>query len=950
MISRTDAEKIAELIIKGLEKYAGKSSAAASAAASEKKYEEVKGRGGSLDKDPINKGGTIANAVVFRKNVEQASKHFSMSMGQTSIEFAKKIFHPFRSLKESKMRTILGGTEDIAAQLSGLQQELAQSLIDYVKDTGTDLSNFTKGTDQLNAFSESLFNITKDEEIAAGALNDVIDGLKNFEDSAGNVHNIFESLPQHIQNTINTINTEGMHRSKLNKDDEKAVKLYNEKKEALRELTGVINESADTIVQVGNEMAHNIDRMSQEVKKNIFFYGKMAASATAVSVFQYVEDSIFRFQSALGDTYNMAALALGTSHRQIQEGIIQYKDVLRMDSLQTGQGMYTSGTEEAIKHIANLGERFNLIGTEAFQFGMQLRESARLTGLSANLNEKSMLSFYDKMSTSLNMTIMEFGDFFNSLAHDSSFVSFANSMSIYGNRAQDALEEEITRRARMNKILGLSNDALRERLALENAKRWAPITEKYRSRIGASMLIGKYEEFLGVSLDKQQKSILSQYMMAPQSLDAEQSKIFESTIRPLLTLGPELVQQKINEMIKAAPESQKDALTQQLSVFQHLIGTFGGMGGELAFPVGQSAQALAQFNNIAQEYGKSQEDTLKDMVSGVAQIPGSELSDLFKVVSGESEATNEELLKANEKLGKGLEIYSDIRELLQGMALSVPGKLLAAAGSIGGGLLKSAFDAYFLRGVLTGSWGMGMKGAGSALGRGAVSALSLGAIPVAQTMGAKFVSMVGGAALWGPLFYQMGTWAGNAMYEAWKDKDWFIDFADSAFSRAEAYVKNLNPFSDEPAQIGYRENSIADKVDKFFSNLFSKEPSTEIVEKNTPDEVQIPSQSTETPKNYRDRDIEDREAQASVLDSILDSQQMGQEETLAQMLKHLKRLVEVAEKGDRDAEVVAEENRQYKLNLAESLEDIRGSGSLALRQANEQLGRMQGMTLITSGV
>lgn len=796
-----DAElrKIADNFGKQLADSAAKhfsASMSASPGKNQQQYQPSDGRGGKANRSPLRGGGEIGSSNVLKQEVDALSKAFhdaklttwiSKVGGNIKLLATGDWAKIGENITTRRIEAITGDAAKAAAGLSGVHKKLATGLIDYVKDNRTNIDELHHNTALLSEINKDLHKVGSSEEIDPGdkQFKNVIFNLENLTDAMGNSVDIFEEMPPHLRAALDSIEKEGLSRAKLKDATDDEIEAYNTKQEALGWVTQELETAADTIAHVGVQMTTSAAEMLSANKATIRKFMKGAAAAAGYGAFQFLDDTMYQYQTSIDRTYNTAAALMGMSHRQVQDAMLDYRDTLRSQAAMGGTDIYSDQSVETMKHIQSLGKTFGMIKDEAFRFGMQLKDTGRIMGV-ANMTEDNMMAFYGNAAKMMNMTVAEFGTHFNTMAKDPAFLAFINTMRLTGNATQESITEELANRIRMNKILGLSNENLQTRLNLENAKRWAPIVERYRSQIGVGQLIETYEQEMGVQLSEAHKAILLQKAFDPSTLTPEQQKIYTNEIAPMWTALPELLQEKLNKMAVDASDEDKQSVLDQIGVVKQMTALFGGMVNSELWTPDESLIASASLQNVSDATGLTKLEIVQAMADGTAKS-NEKLAGYIATIAGDDE----------DPIGKGFgmkglgvfqdtlsDIWGTVNQLASGAALSGTGKTISGLVGSGIGIAAEVWMHNRVMRVLGSMGGIAgknvgiMRKVGVALGGlssaagGGTNALLLNTMGLMKNLGA--LSLLTGT------FYAAYA-AGDALYNSVKDTDLFTDMADNVF-------------------------------------------------------------------------------------------------------------------------------------------------------------------------
>jgi hypothetical protein len=821
MIPLTPADQaaLAQAIIDALLK---KTSAAGVAGKQPAKPEVIVGRGGNSNRAaPLGAGGQIPGAIQFNKEVQELAKALnSHGIGNKLKQFGETLKGVAeaggitKSIVANQRMEMVEEAKAIMATQSGVFQRMSDSMIKYVEADGTNIKELSKLTNTISELRANWHKQTKDQFIEAGDVNfgALVDQLEWMETmDPTEFENLFTELPKSVFETIQKVRAQGFDASKLGPDE------IEEVQSALNAVSDALEQGALDIAEVGKSMTGQIADLAADHSKRMTAIMRGTYLALGSGIWQMAEDSLFRFQASIGDTYHKAAIGMGMSHREVQEGMLDYRDTLRMEAAKLGTDIYSSASEDRMREIQNMGETFGLVSDEAFRFGMQMMESASLTGLSATLNSTDMRRFYAESAKTMGMTVQEFGDFFNGLSKDSSFVGFVNNIKAMGGNTQKVLQDEMGRRMKMNKLLGINNEQMQQRINMENSKKWAPLVDKYKSKLGTGELLKKYNEAAGgKALTAEQMEIGKTWAFDPSQLTKDEWKVFNEQVMPLLTVGPELVNRKYEDAAKKAADRGDKAEAERLrglgNIEKSMLGVFGGLAPD-SFDTKAADVAYAKLGQLGEVSGGIPiEEVLTAISAGTLQA--GPMKDAVDAITGGNEKAMgmaDKQLKSIEGIEGMLKTYMFGKETARGVGASGAAKMIGGLTGAFGSLFMEMTKYRMLHKALTGetitytsmlkNLGGGIKetvtGAfsvfhnlGPKIGINDLAAAAgkhaaqmeaangaLGRFGVRLGTAGKMLGALGAIAAAAFIGWEIGKW----IYEAIKDSPWFTDAADKTF-------------------------------------------------------------------------------------------------------------------------------------------------------------------------
>jgi hypothetical protein len=788
-------------------------------------YADTPSRGSKLVSDDslLQKGGgKIPAAAALNRSVKEMSESFERAnrnifkkAGESVSSVINTAFHPlaaFSQKQKDRFEEIVGDTRQFADEQLEEHRKMVQHMIGYIEKPGTDLSKLSDTTNLLEEYNVKLHELANNTKSTSAEYGELFNKITNLQEATAGAVDVMGLLDDETQKTLKQMRTKGPTVvTDKSSDDDKA--QYAKEQQALGKLASAMEGSAEVMSEATQMVTTNIQRT---IEQHSMKMGTLMKSMAGVSVYgakNMMDDILFRYQANISESFHEAGVRMGMSQDEISQGLLRYRDTLRQEAMSMDGSLYDAANEEAMLQIADAGKAFGLIGGEAFSFGMRIKESAKFTGMAADLNTKEMVRFYKEAANALNVPIQEFGEIFNDMSKDPAFVGFANNLRLLGSSTQKVLVNEMKSRIKMNKILGLSNENMQQRLNMENAKKWAPIVEKYKSMMGAGQLAEQYERVLGIELSDDQKEILKKYAFDPSNLTAEQKKTFNETIAPLMEAGPALFQERYTQMIQNAQdrgdEAEANRLIAEKAQAQEILQLFGGFTGEM-FDVNRSEQVNAALNNLADKTGISKEEIMNQITSGTVNA---QLQQAMDTLSGANELLTGKESEGYEQTGgygMGTEFaYKEINEFVQGLTKSSLVQTFSGIGVAGFTLASSMLqNALLMKALTVGGLGQTAAKAGilskaftKVTGRfstfslnpfnktiaGAqvgVKGLDTGIRNATSGVAGSFKTFSGnllkvaGAAAMAYQVWELGTQAGTAMYEKWKDEDWFIGAGD----------------------------------------------------------------------------------------------------------------------------------------------------------------------------
>ena len=797
------------------------SSTAASSAngAKKSKYEDTKGRGGNLNKDSdkierlVAGGGKLPAARELNKNLKELTDSINKSGFKNSIKRAAEgineafdnLIHPKQShqARITNVRNqMLEEAEEFAAMQIDAQKKMLESVIKHIKEEGTDFGTIQKTAGEFEKATIKLHELSNETGDVRDGLNELDEQLKKLKEAAVGGYDALSTLSAEQLQVYNERKSNPITGDPNSEE-------YKKKQKDLQEVIHALNESLTDGANVLNEgtrkISDNIQGMIAEHRVNMTKASKAMLLVSGHGIMNFFEDTLFQAQANIGTGLRSTALMLGMSHRELQEGFLQYRDVIRLEAgIRKGQ-VLDSQSEDFMEDSANLFRSFGYAEDAAFHMGMRLREAAKNAGIGANLNLKSMKDFYKGSSIVLNQTVEEFGDFFNDLSKDSGFAAFNYALRTSSKNVQEGMQKEIFTRMKMNKLMGLTNEELQKRLNLEQESAWSSLEEKYKRQTGVKTLMKILEKEGLAKFSGEEYAAVEAHGLNPlATTDAQKDAV--NGVLAILKVAPTLIQEK------GAKEYQRTGDIGVLHRQQALIEQtriFGDMTGELfGWNPKESANVAAQYANYAEETNSTMlqvADNMRLYASNSNQMDPT-LRKLFDTMTGQTAAEQaigdeKDGYKGVTGLGAAL-TYMDAKEKAMVIAQNTIIQTFAAVARAGYDLI----GAYYMQAILL--KGIGLGGGVATAGRAAAGVAAAGtkmtagilgvttslgllnaqqwdAIKGGGFQGLKAASggllRIAGAAYFiyesAVLGYKLGTY----LYNQWKDKEWFTNAADTTF-------------------------------------------------------------------------------------------------------------------------------------------------------------------------
>lgn len=750
---------------------------------------ERKGRGG--DSNGLLPG-DAPDDKKFNTEYKRSIDRLTDSLNKSRESIIKRTFSSAKEFAKIPTKFLSGErkldkiTKD-ASEFGSYQNDMFKDIIDrtveYIRKPNTDFSVISDQINALDEYNKKLHEYASNDEITkaqADELKALRQQIYNHKISV----DLFKGLTSAQITAIKSIESKGFKST-----DPKKIKAASD---ALGALSTSAHDSSTSIKTVTKSVADNMNAMSDAMSDRAKQIVRISAASFGAGMVQWFNDTVFQYQSSISEQFKVDAIRMGMSHRELQHGILEFRDVLRAESVaQSLDSLY----DVDMTKIQELGKTFGYINDEAFKFGMQMKQSAQQIGLGADFSPDKMSLFYADAAKTLNMTAGEFGEYFNALSKDANFVGFVNTLRTTGDNVTDVLTAEIKNRIRMNKLLGLGNEELQNRINLENEKKWQPLAEKYKQSFGIELLMGQFEQELGLAFSDREKKLMKMYFKDPAMLTAKEREEISGPLQALLA-APAAQIEKYNKMYQAEPDLDKrNLIFDQMKGMQlEITKVFGDLAGKTGFDLAASENAVAMASKLNMgvlEYAKNlalMENAPKEFLDAVRKITGETEKPKGKGIDGlegiDGFLINDATISA----------IQEIHETIVGTAQSGVAK---TGLGIAGGIASMGWDILQMRmmhnlvsgkGVFTGMFSKaGWFGAISDLVGGTKAAVgsiggfgkTVGSIATGPISKLGLVATNAAAALAGLAAWEAGKVFGDFIYQNAKDKDWFIDSIDS---------------------------------------------------------------------------------------------------------------------------------------------------------------------------
>jgi hypothetical protein len=671
------------------------------------------GRGGNANGVSPNASGPtgrgdIKSVQELTKSVKLLKDRMGKIAGGTILGMGESKFLNALNLRQGLLDSFVADAKNIRdnEDSDSVYYKLAQKTIEYIEASGTKISALDDLPQAIERYRIKLHELSKSTDDASKLSDEfksLISNIQNLKDASGNTVDLFEAFDDESKQVIMDIKTHGI-------EVDKTSDRYKNQVTVMGELSEVMKHSADIISETTKSVANNYETMMLNSRKQFMSAMKMVAVAGAAGVGQMINDAFraYDYMTPVG-AFNATAwdlkgtaLSMGMSMRDLQMGMMQYRDVLRNEASILGRGVFDGDT---IEQIQDMGHAFGLNGQEAFHFGMRMRETAMQLGISSEASRDSyrtMTDMYKETAKTMNMSVSEFGDFMNEISSDPAMAGIANVIRSQGGDLQSRLANEIKLRAQTNKLLGLSNEQIKEQIMLENAKKWAPITERYRADVGVQNLVKQLEKSTGMTLSDEAKEAMRIQAFDPAAMNDEQRKLFQEQVVPFLRAAPAAYNEEISKMSEGMNFNQQMGLARQAAIQKELIRQYSDMAGTTDY-LAQSEAVLANMQKFIGESNFTNQDVINAMAGTLERTPDNE--ELFSRIDtalGKTEASPE-APGFIQKILEGLDFFT-------GIGVSGFGKAVGAFGGAVAIFAKTVLMNQLAQSALLGR--MGFKGGG----------------------------------------------------------------------------------------------------------------------------------------------------------------------------------------------------------------------------------------------
>lgn len=311
----------------------------------------------------------------------------------------------------------------------------------------------------------------------------------------------FEEIQKKHFNILGNINLEELKYEKVEK------LTVEKRKQLLTEIMGAMNGIKAGAGNFSDSLGNysNIFKDAKAQFKNALL--SFVKTTVIVGGRQIIEDYNATKRYNLRDTGYGKAFGMGMSQAELATLVGQNKTFLRvmgkgneMSPVQTGQ----------LSDLQNAAKMFGVYGKDAAELTARFGSLQLELGQSVNPRAiKSQMEDFKKLSDVTDMTVEQLQDFYTEL-NQSGYISSLNSK--YASKSEEerqkAVNSEIEQRYKLNKVLGYSNEYLKQQIQLQNNAKYANIEQRAREYMGSELLLSTYKDISGEQLSGKQAELL----------------------------------------------------------------------------------------------------------------------------------------------------------------------------------------------------------------------------------------------------------------------------------------------------------------------------------------------------------------------------------------------------------------------------------------------------------
>lgn len=351
-------------------------------------------------------------------------------------------------------------------------------------------------SDSIKKMLEDVGNniITADDLDANFDLSVIADSLKESAEEQGKT--IGEIIVETIQTQIKDTTVSAQ------KDDHLRAKAKEGQNTQNRSTNNMIDSVELYGVKLGTIMesiGYSLSASRDEMYENIISGTKWGMGIALAGATQLWSDGAYAIRGQIEEQRRWQAATMGMSNKELLTGMMVYRDTLR--KMASEQGINFEDLD--IEQLQDMGKKYAISGEEAFHYGLRMKEATQLLALGSKANLEHMSDLYANSARLLNMTVDEFGEQFSEMANDPGLVAFMNIMKGTGPNMQATLAKELTTRIKVNKVLGQSNDHMKERMRLEAGNKFGGIEAFIKRQVGTSMEMDLLSDVTGIDFTEE---------------------------------------------------------------------------------------------------------------------------------------------------------------------------------------------------------------------------------------------------------------------------------------------------------------------------------------------------------------------------------------------------------------------------------------------------------------
>lgn len=368
--------------------------------------------------------------------------------------------------------------------------------------------------------------------------------------------------------------------------------------------------------------------------------------------------------------YNVSSISplqsgnMGMSQAELSTLIGENKEVLRL----LGKGDQNAFIDsEQFKQLQNGAKMFGVAGKDAAELvGKISRLQLEMGQLISKESIRSQMDVFKKLSDTTNMTVDELIDFQSEL-NKSGFISTmtAQLANKSEKQRQELIADEIDKRYKLNKSLGMSNEQLKQRIQMETNSKYKDLASFIKQQIGGEIASDRYEQMTGKKLSDEQRRLFALEASNNLTLPASdprkkeammQVQEFQTAVQKALTQGS----------LEAAKSGDFNNLYSDM-IERQILGTFGVVANEQ-----DNIESAANSNRVAKQindniFGKNAKKDLKQIDVNTVGASSDKLTTVFN--------------------GVGI-AAQEVKEKFEGLSKSIFGGGIAAGVNLGASVIN----------------------------------------------------------------------------------------------------------------------------------------------------------------------------------------------------------------------------------------------------------------------